>query len=90
MSYQPEPDFEKEYPRTARWRRRMFAFYRERPLAFWLRAWVAAVIYFVLLWALDAPFMEGGIVLRVFLLFSLLGWVVPFIIWIRKRKSDKT
>ena len=86
MSYQPEPDYEKEYPRIFRWKRRIVHFIKERPVAFLLRLWLVMATVTVL--KLVTKGLEGFDKLwdKPFLLYALIGWAIPFILWICIKK----
>ncbi len=96
MSYQPEPDdWEEEHRRIYFLRywfidllfRRLFPFDKERPVAFWLRLWLTSIFFLGIiiplagLESLDRPSE------KLVLLFAILGWIIPFVFWIKAKKA---
>ncbi len=87
MSYNPETDLEKEFPRQAALRKRFAAFAKDRPIALAFRIWLGLTLFSALMLTLDglAAFDSPG--RKLILLFALLGWIIPFVDWIRTRKA---
>jgi len=89
MSYNPEPDPDKEFPRLAALRERFISFATKRPVALALRMWLFFALFSALMLVtdgLDAFDTPGR---KLILLIAMLGLVVPFIEWIRAKKAEE-
>ncbi len=85
MSYNPEPGLRKERPHIPAWLNKYIAFHNNRPVAFWIRWWLIVVLISALTFVLVGP--PDRLSSRLGLLFALVGWVIPFILWIKARKA---
>jgi Mn2+/Fe2+ NRAMP family transporter len=89
MSYQPEPErhprrlpYARQYLRLAQWTER-------HPVAFLFRAWLffaACVVLVFLVEGFEGFEKPSG---RLGLAVAVLGWILPFVMWVRKRKLEQ-
>lgn len=87
MSHNPEPDFDKEFPRPAALRRRFLAFAKDRPIALAFRVWLFCALFSVCMaWIGGADALaKPSAKLMVFV--ALLGWIIPCVDWIAAKKA---
>ncbi|MFD0860067.1 hypothetical protein [Roseovarius aquimarinus] len=87
MSHTPEPDFDKEFPRHTAWRRRLAVFAKDRPIAFAFRIWLFCALFSVCMVWIGGADAFARPSAKLVLSAALLGWVIPFIGWIRAKKA---
>lgn len=87
MSYQPEPDVEKEFPKIFAFKKRILTYGKVHPVRFWLCLWLFFAVPCILIFL--AQGLDGFNTPRdkAALLISILGWVYPFVLFIRKNRS---
>ncbi len=66
----------------------MSRFITERPVAFLLRCWLVIAAVTVMMLITGGLEEFDGIRRNFFLLYALIGWAIPFILWIRIKKPD--
>ncbi|MDA3858212.1 MAG: hypothetical protein PF480_08250 [Roseovarius sp.] len=89
MSYQPEPEqdperlpFGRQYVRLAGW-------VKLHPITFLFRAWLFIAVFMTIMLLTDGLTSLTKPSERFSLAIAGLGWIVPFAMWIRKRKAEK-
>jgi hypothetical protein len=87
MSYNPEPDFEKEFPRHAALRKRFIAFATKRPIALAFRIWLVCALFSAFMLWIGGPEAFNRPTAKLILFWGMLGWAVPFADWIRVKKA---
>ncbi len=90
MSYQPEPEHDLNRSKLGRQYVRVTKWAKLYPLAFAFRFWLFIAAFSAILLSmvgLSAFNKPSG---KLILLLALMGWIVPFTMWIRKnRRLDK-
>ena len=87
MSYNPEPDFEKEFPRHAALQKRVIAFATKRPIALAFRIWLICALFSVFMFWFGGSEWLNKPTAKIIGFWGLVGWAVPFIDWIRAKKA---
>ena len=81
---------DKEYPELFALKHRMMALRKRSPAAFWFRAWLVFASVALVVGTFEGPegFLgaKGTAVLAIF----VLGWIYPFLIWVRENRDSKS
>ncbi|MEY8802383.1 hypothetical protein AB9K35_19075 [Leisingera sp. XS_AS12] len=85
MSYQPEPDPEKEYPRLFALKHRVIAWKAQRPIAFWFWVWIVCTGATLLGFVGGSEHQMQRPSTKLFALYAALGWIYPFYLWVKAR-----
>ncbi|MFW8595627.1 hypothetical protein [Cribrihabitans neustonicus] len=88
MSYQPEPDPEKEYPRLFALKHRVIAWKAQRPIAFWFWIWLLCAGVTLLFLPVSSPQQLERPSSKGFALYTALGWIYPFCLWVKARRQQ--
>lgn len=89
MSYQPEPDPEKEYPRLFALKNRVTAWKAQRPASFWFWIWFICAAATLLPFAGQSGHQMQRPSTKLFALYAALGWIYPFYYWVKARTLRK-
>ncbi|KII14460.1 hypothetical protein OO25_13045 [Phaeobacter sp. S60] len=90
MSYQPEPDYEKECPKLFALRDRVVKWHGERPVLFWFLIWLTCSVVTLLTYAEQSAHQMQRPSFKAFTIYATLGWIHPFWIWIDARKDRQS
>lgn len=88
MSYQPEPDPEKEYPRVFALKNRVIAWKAQHPISFWFWFWLFCAGVTLLFLPVSSPQQLERPSSKGFALYAALGWIYPFYLWVRARNKQ--
>ncbi|WP_058285183.1 hypothetical protein [Leisingera aquaemixtae] len=87
MSYQPEPDHEREFPKLFALKKRVLDWKANRPVSFWLWIWFLCAFVALLTYAGQSIHQMQRPSFKVFALYAAFGWVCPLWIWVKARKD---